>query len=395
MKKFFVTLFIGLFICNTSLGKSKSMGKGLLNLSEGTISHFLTYIKSKSEGTPHIFLLGHVSDKEQYSHYWFCPGTTDNCRFANIGQFISTCEKAAKKRHNKDIKCYIFAKKRKIVWNNGINPGKGKKSIVRKKWTRQEYIAKFTELGFFGDDTSLNTTSSSISTDINDQNNQIIFNKCKLYEGESEFYNTFSINLKKNKIYQEFYAEGEIFPITLSIIKNDNSQVVSKIKSWGTKKNQYHQYTFDKKTNDAYEILYKDKKGKILEQETKLFCENVSGYWNNNENKLKKKNVKKYELKGERSIALSWDGYSDLIAGTVEFDETDYKGAINILLPNNDGNCEGSYSLQENGKGTWQISCTNNMGAAGTLKWIRNGGVTGSGRDHNDKKVKFTVSKKG
>ena len=30
-----------------------------------------------------------------------------------------------------------------------------------------------------------------------------------------------------------------------------------------------------------------------------------------------------------------------------------------------------------------------------SLKWIRNGGVTGAGRDHNDKKVKFTVSKKG
>ena len=277
MKKFFITLFIGLFICNTSIGKSKSMGKGPLNLSEGTINHFITYIKSKSEGTPHIFLLGHVSDKEQYTHYWFCPGTTDNCRFANIGQFISTCEKAAKKRHNKNIKCNIFAKKRKIVWDNGINPGKGKRSLVKKKWTRQEYIAKFTELGFFGDDTSLNTTSSSVL----------------------------------------------------------------------------------------------------------------------NNNKLIKKNVKKYELKGERSIALSWDGYSNLIAGTVEFDETDYKGILNIPLPNNDGNCEGSYSLQQNGKGTWQISCTNNMGAAGTLKWIRNGGVTGAGRDHNDKKVKFTVSKKG
>ena len=35
------------------------------------------------------------------------------------------------------------------------------------------------------------------------------------------------------------------------------------------------------------------------------------------------------------------------------------------------------------------------MGAAGTLKWIKDGGVTGSGRDYNDKKVKFTVSKQG
>ena len=108
----------------------------------------------------------------------------------------------------------------------------------------------------------------------------------------------------------------------------------------------------------------------------------------------KKKVVKKYELKGERSIALSWDGYNNLIAGTVEFDETDYKGTLNLPLPNNDGICDGSYSLQEGGKGTWQIACTNNMGAAGTLRWTKDGGVTGNGRDHDDKKVKFTVSKK-
>ncbi len=77
----------------------------------------------------------------------------------------------------------------------------------------------------------------------------------------------------------------------------------------------------------------------------------------------------------------------------MEFNEADYKGILNLALPNNDGTCEGSYSLQADGKGTWQISCTNNMGAAGTLKWIKDGGVTGIGRDHNDKKVKFTVSK--
>jgi hypothetical protein len=107
-----------------------------------------------------------------------------------------------------------------------------------------------------------------------------------------------------------------------------------------------------------------------------------------------KKVVKKYEIKGERSIALSWDGYEDLIAGTIKFNEANYKGTLNIPLPNNDGTCDGTYSLQEGGKGTWQIACSNNMGAAGTLKWTENGGVTGKGRDHNDKKVKFTVSKK-
>ena len=91
---------------------------------------------------------------------------------------------------------------------------------------------------------------------------------------------------------------------------------------------------------------------------------------------------------------LEFVSNENLIAGTVKFDEADYKGTLNLPLPNNDGTCDGSYSLQEGGKGTWQISCTNDMGAAGTLKWTETGGVTGNGRDHNDKKVKFTISKK-
>ena len=70
-----------------------------------------------------------------------------------------------------------------------------------------------------------------------------------------------------------------------------------------------------------------------------------------------KKTVKKYELKGERSIALSWEGYQDLIAGTVNFDEKFYRGTLNIPLPNNDGTVIGTYSLQKGGKGTWQIAC--------------------------------------
>ena len=111
------------------------------------------------------------------------------------------------------------------------------------------------------------------------------------------------------------------------------------------------------------------------------------------ETKKIKKISKKYELKGERSIALSWDGYESLIAGTVNFDEADYKGNINLTLPNNDGICEGTYSLLKGGMGTWQIACTNSMGAAGTLKWIKNGSVTGIGRDYDDKKVRFTLSK--
>ena len=102
--------------------------------------------------------------------------------------------------------------------------------------------------------------------------------------------------------------------------------------------------------------------------------------------------AKVYSLKQSRAIALKWDGYADLIAGTIEINEKDYKGEINLTLPNKDGSCNGSYSLQADGRGTWQISCTNNMGAAGSLKWVREGGTTGKGRDYKDKKVQFTVA---
>ena len=104
--------------------------------------------------------------------------------------------------------------------------------------------------------------------------------------------------------------------------------------------------------------------------------------------------AKKYSSEGERTTVVSWEGYSDMIVGTLNFSETDYEGIINLVMPNNDGTCEGSYSLQLDGKGTWQVSCTNNMGAAGTLEWKEGVGVKGIGRDYNDKKVKFAVSSK-
>lgn len=103
---------------------------------------------------------------------------------------------------------------------------------------------------------------------------------------------------------------------------------------------------------------------------------------------------KKYSLKDERPIALQWEGYSDLIAGTIKFDEKNYQGTLKLPLPNNDGTCNGSYTLQEGGNGVWQMTCTNNTGASGTLKWDGSGGVTGIGRDYKNKKLKFTVSKK-
>ena len=148
---------------------------------------------------------------------------------------------------------------------------------------------------------------------------------------------------------------------------------------------------FSKKMSDQE---FRDKLNKLG------FYKNNFNITSSNEDTTQKKNTdnssasNSYSLKGERAIALSWKGYSDLIAGIIDFDEKNYKGNINLDLPNNDGSCEGNYILQKGGKGTWQLSCSNNMGASGTLKWIKDGSVTGKGLDFNDNKVTFTVSSK-
>ena len=136
----------------------------------------------------------------------------------------------------------------------------------------------------------------------------------------------------------------------------------------------------------------KDSTQEIKDKLTKL-----GFYGSSDVDKIKSKTSttkNQYSLKGARSIALQWEGYSDLIAGTINFDEKNYQGTLKLPLPNNDGTCNGSYTLQKGGNGVWQMTCTNNNGASGTLKWDGSGGVTGIGRDYKNKKLKFTVAKK-
>ena len=276
MKKAYAFFIFVLLWCNVSLA-DKIIGKGDLKFNDKMVGYFMKYLNTPAGQAPLAFFVAMNDDGAWYATYWYCP--EGNCRESGSKERQKKCNIKAKKKYNIVDQCFLFAKKRYAVWENGINPAYYKKSSFKSKWSKREVIEKLTELGFYG-----NTTT------------------------------------------------------TKKIEKKETKKVEKK----------------------------KEKPKKV---------------------------VKKYDLSGERSIALSWEGYEDLIAGTVEFDEADYRGTLNLPLPNNDGTCDGTYSLQEGGKGTWQIACSNNMGAAGTLKWVKDGGVTGIGRDHNDKKVKFTVSK--
>ena len=106
----------------------------------------------------------------------------------------------------------------------------------------------------------------------------------------------------------------------------------------------------------------------------------------------KKKETKTTKITtGKRSLAMSWKGYDNLILGSLTFKEEDLVGNIDVKLPNNDGNCKGTYALSTD-KGTWSLLCANDMSASGTLKWNnQDGSVTGEGKDAKGNVVKFTV----
>ena len=101
------------------------------------------------------------------------------------------------------------------------------------------------------------------------------------------------------------------------------------------------------------------------------------------------------QLSGKRSFALSWEGYDELILGSVIFSEENLIGNINFDLPKNDGSCLGTYVLSK-GKGTWSLRCDkDDMNASGLLDWDSNNGtVVGQGKDNKDRKVKFKVGSK-
>ena len=111
---------------------------------------------------------------------------------------------------------------------------------------------------------------------------------------------------------------------------------------------------------------------------------------------IKKKKISQNSSKlieGERSFAMSWQGYDDLILGKIKFSEKDLMGKLEFSLPNNDGTCIGTYVLSKT-KGTWSILCeSKDVNASGILKWNNNdGSVNGNGKDNKGKKIKFKVA---
>lgn len=98
----------------------------------------------------------------------------------------------------------------------------------------------------------------------------------------------------------------------------------------------------------------------------------------------------------KRPIAIQWDGFSELLAGDVYYRRNSKTGKFNIVLPDNRGQCAGTYSWAESNSGVWSMACTEGMSAAGTIADNGAGrGAAGTGADDKGRAVRFTVGGSG
>lgn len=136
MKRFFKIIILSLFLTGNS--NAGDIGTGEFKMEDWVVDYFQKYIKIRGGQSPETFV---VAVDGSYATYWYCP--TGNCRAGGDNAKLRKCEVSSG-----GIPCKTFARGRTIKWKNGINPGKGKASRIKSKWSKEELVTKLTELGF-------------------------------------------------------------------------------------------------------------------------------------------------------------------------------------------------------------------------------------------------------
>ena len=135
MKLLLTYLFLIILSLPTHSG---SYGSGKIKLSPEMADYFVEYLKHQNY--PDTFVI--TNNGFSWAWYWTCPEGLNSCRPSADSKDVKFCEIKSKK------KCSIFAKLKKIVWNNGINLG-DKNSRFKSSWSEKKIKAKLTQLGFF------------------------------------------------------------------------------------------------------------------------------------------------------------------------------------------------------------------------------------------------------
>jgi hypothetical protein len=144
-------IFIYIFILSSNPSFAK-YGSGPLKLDKNTMETAIMYMygagnkkysgSAKRKNNPDIMA---VSKDGRTSNYMYCPAEYHNgCIDPNSAQLIKACEK-----YSNGSPCFIFAKKRRIVWKNG-----GSKVKIKKKDLKSPYVVakKIQEGGFYDGD---------------------------------------------------------------------------------------------------------------------------------------------------------------------------------------------------------------------------------------------------
>tara|TARA_B100000989_G_C19456480_1_gene434237 strand:+ start:93 stop:641 length:549 start_codon:yes stop_codon:yes gene_type:complete len=122
MKKLTLVLFLFLFMQNNLFADLRGFGE--IKLNQYNINQFEKYLSEtvhnkhgghQRSGTGLVFA---ITEDGQDSGYYYCfKGNSCNADRA-LTDTIRHCERKAKKSSGVKKKCRIFAKKRKIVWND-------------------------------------------------------------------------------------------------------------------------------------------------------------------------------------------------------------------------------------------------------------------------------------
>ena len=113
-------IILSLFLTGNS--NAGDIGTGELKMEDWLVDYFQKYIKIRGGQSPETFV---VAIDGSSAMYWYCP--TGNCRAGGDNAKLRQCEVSSG-----GIPCKTFARGRTIKWKNGINPGKGRESQIKK-----------------------------------------------------------------------------------------------------------------------------------------------------------------------------------------------------------------------------------------------------------------------
>ena len=160
MRLLITTILLIFLLTNNTFAK---WGKGELKLTQETMEVVMMYMYgagntnySGAGKRTHNPTMMAISASGTSYMYEYCPiEYHDGCLPPNSGSLIKACEK-----YSNGSPCFIFAKKRSIVWKNG-----GSKVKIKKKDLKSPYVVakKIKDAGFYDGDLS-NIAGIDIST---------------------------------------------------------------------------------------------------------------------------------------------------------------------------------------------------------------------------------------